>query len=198
MNRSENVKDLLAALSKAQAEMPTVGKAKDNPFFKSKYASQDDMIEASRETLGKYGLSVLQYEIFKDNQIFLQTFIGHDSGQFIVGEVPLKPDKPGTQAYGSCLSYHCRYTYGKMLRLSFHDENDDDGYTPGVHHTEASENDYRITKEQEDMLRNRIGDRKDLAESIFKTLAITHLSQMPKNKFNDAFRFIERNLAAKS
>lgn len=60
MQMSENINELATALAKAQGEMKNAGKTSDNPFFKSKYADLAEILNAVREPLSKYGLSISQ------------------------------------------------------------------------------------------------------------------------------------------
>jgi Na+-transporting NADH:ubiquinone oxidoreductase subunit NqrA len=46
IKQSESITKLAIALAKFQANCPTIEKKKDNPFFKSKYAALDDIIQA--------------------------------------------------------------------------------------------------------------------------------------------------------
>jgi hypothetical protein len=60
IKQSESITKLAIALAKFQANCPTIEKKKDNPFFKSKYAALDDIINAIRKPLSNVGLSFVQ------------------------------------------------------------------------------------------------------------------------------------------
>ena len=51
---------LPAVLAKAQMELKKAVKSADNPYFKSKYAGLDEVIEACRNVLNKHGIAVTQ------------------------------------------------------------------------------------------------------------------------------------------
>ena len=56
MNKSESIKELAGALSKAQGAMTAAKMDSVNPFFKSKYADLGSVIQASKSTLAANGL----------------------------------------------------------------------------------------------------------------------------------------------
>ena len=126
--QSENINELFAALSKAQGELKNADKNSINPHFKSKYADLSEFIDASREPLSKYNLSVIQ-TMGKDDQGILSLFttLGHSSGQWIRSIFPLicKDDK-NIQSWGSSITYIRRYCLGAIIGIA-PDEADDDG-----------------------------------------------------------------------
>ena len=103
--------ELFASLAKAQSEYSYAEKASANPFFKSKYAGLEELIKATRPALTKHGLSVTQEPIWKDGTLFLQTVLGHSSGQCRESLWPITPAKNDIQSLGSYISYVSRYAY---------------------------------------------------------------------------------------
>ena len=125
---SEQINELMAALSKAQGMMDAATKDKTNPFFKSKYADLASVVGASRQALSENGLSVVQTTRKNaDNTISLITTLGHASGQWIQGEMPITVTKNDPQGFGSALTYFRRYSYSAMVGIIT--EEDDDGNT---------------------------------------------------------------------
>lgn len=120
-NHSEQIEAIAAALSAAQSEMAGAHKSADNPFYKTKYADLASCIDAAREPLAKNELAVVQM-VTGDN--VLVTMLTHSSGQWFRSEYKIEPDKPGPQAYGSCLTYGRRYCYAAIVGLA---QVDDDG-----------------------------------------------------------------------
>jgi hypothetical protein len=53
MNKSESIAKLSAALCKAQAEMSGAKKSANNPFFNSKYANLEEVINCVKEPFAK-------------------------------------------------------------------------------------------------------------------------------------------------
>ena len=63
---SVEIKELATALAKAQAEFAVAGENKNTPYFKSAYADLMSVVQASRPSLTKNGLSVMQIIIDAD------------------------------------------------------------------------------------------------------------------------------------
>lgn len=122
LNRSSTIAALAAALSAFQGEVESIKKDADNPFFKSKYASLENIIATTRATLAKHGLAVTQLPI-GDNE--LTTILLHKSGEFIETTVRLNAKDRTPQAIGSAITYMRRYTLSAILGLAT--DEDDDG-----------------------------------------------------------------------
>ena len=132
MKHSENIKDLSAALSAAQGEMPVVAFDSTNPFLKNKYASLGAVIEASRPVLAKHGLAVTQLPTSEGELIGVETVLTHQSGQYLSNAMLMHPgDEKGksrAQVAGSIITYLRRYAWAATLGL-YADE-DTDGTLP--------------------------------------------------------------------
>lgn len=123
---------LPAALVAFQAEVGTVAKDSDNPFFKSKYADLPAVKAAAQPILAKHGLAVVQSPDHKviGEKVYdtLRTTIIHRKGAFgdvLSSEMILKPVKNDPQAQGSAITYARRYAFMAMLGLVA--DEDDDG-----------------------------------------------------------------------
>ena len=90
---SDQIDQLATALAKAQAEFSTAKKDKDNPFFKSKYADLESVVNATRPALTKYGLSIIQSPFFENEKSYLITLLMHNSGQWIKSKAQHNPQK---------------------------------------------------------------------------------------------------------
>ncbi len=122
---SEQVNELFSALSKAQGQISHASKDKLNPHFKSRYADLASVWDACREPLSSNGLSVIQIIQPAENGVLLVTTMGHASGQWIRGIMPVAIDKPGPQAFGSALTYARRYALSSIVGVA--PDDDDDG-----------------------------------------------------------------------
>lgn len=125
------MKALLTALNKFQAECPAVEKGKNNPFFKSKYASLDAIQYVIQPFLAKHGLVVTQCNINTDNGLFVETRVYHveNGNDCITSVFPIIIQKNTPQDYGSAVSYARRYSLTGVLNVRVVDESDDDGNT---------------------------------------------------------------------
>lgn len=129
MQISDEKAELFKAMAAAQGEFTTVEKGKDNPFFKSKYAPLDAIIEMIRPILPKHGLSVIQFTDVPEsgNGVIVETIITHSSGQFISGKLLMPLAKVDPQGAGSALTYGRRY--GLAAALGIVSDEDVDGNT---------------------------------------------------------------------
>lgn len=126
MNKSESITKLAAALSKFQGEVKNPNNVAVNPFFKSKYAPLEEVLNTVRPTLSKHGLSIIQAPSGDGNNIIITTTLLHESGEWMeFPELILKSDKPTAQGAGSAITYGRRYALSAILGIS--SEDDDDG-----------------------------------------------------------------------
>lgn len=148
---SPQIDQLATALAKAQSEMPVAAKNQKNPFFKSSYADFEAIINASRPSLSKYGLSVVQsLFVFEDTAHFhdktvdavhagqanaadnfvrsgsyLVTILMHASGQWIKSKARHNPPKNDIQSLSSYNTYLKRMCYTSLVGVAIGE--DDDG-----------------------------------------------------------------------
>ena len=109
MEKSESIKNLAAALTKAQAEMSGAKKSANNPFFKSKFADLGEVIRCVKEPFENNGLSFMQFPVSADGFAGVNTIIMHESGEFISQDFMLKCAKNDPQGMGSAITYAKRY-----------------------------------------------------------------------------------------
>lgn len=123
MNRSEQINELVIALSKAQASIPNATMNKINPHFKSKYADLASVLDAIRAPLAANGLAIMQTTEIRDGSLALVTTLAHGSGQWVSSEYPL-PAVARPQELGSALTYARRYSVAAII-CNAADEDDD-------------------------------------------------------------------------
>jgi hypothetical protein len=116
--QSEQINELAAALSKAQASITGALKDSANPFFKSKYADLASCWDACRKQLTDNGLSVIQTTDIVADTVVVRTTLAHSSGQWINGILPVKAKDDGPQAQGSGITYARRYALAAMVGLA--------------------------------------------------------------------------------
>lgn len=136
MNKSESIKELAAAMAKAQGEIGKAHKNSKNPHFRSTYANLESVWDACREQLSNNNLSVLQTVGTVDNKPMLTTMLLHSSGEFIQNTVALPTTKPGPQEIGSCLTYMKRYCLAALVGVA---DSDDDGEAAENRHQENAQ-----------------------------------------------------------
>lgn len=133
MDKSEHINELATALAKAQAVMHPVKKAAENPFFKSSYADLAGVFNAVQGPLAANGLAVCQtFANGADGStVTITTTLLHASGQWISGELTLRPVKADPQGIGSACTYGRRYSLMAICGLPA--ENDDDDGNAATH-----------------------------------------------------------------
>ncbi|NCB64307.1 MAG: hypothetical protein EOM52_12055, partial [Clostridia bacterium] len=108
--QSPTIGKLAEALAKAQGMMTTAKKDSDNPFFNSRYADLAACWEVCREPLAKNGLAIIQTTTpTTDGTVRVVSTLAHASGEWIRGELAVKPVKADPQGIGSALTYARRY-----------------------------------------------------------------------------------------
>lgn len=126
INRSESIKNLAKAFVQFQSEVTNPANTANNPFFKSKYAPLNEVLNLVRPILTKYGLSVIQSPSAKGDSVTVTTMLLHESGEWIkLDPLTLKADKNTAQGIGSAITYARRYALSAALGIS--SEDDDDG-----------------------------------------------------------------------
>lgn len=196
-SRSTELNELFSALAKAQAEMQIAGMTSNNPFFKSKYADLAEMVKASRPSLAKNNLSIIQQVLpNEDGQLLLHTILGHSSGQWIESRMRILPTKPDIQALGSYITYLRRYSYAAICGIVASDEDDDGevammqsrykedkGTALNTKYDAKKESFETITKEQLEELEYELSQYPDITEMILEGMKIQSLADLPKTKF---------------
>jgi len=126
MQKSESIKNLAIALSKFQSEVENPKNTADNPFYHSKYAPLQDVLNTVRPLLSKHGLSIIQSPSGDGQSISITTMLLHESGEWIEFDpLVLKAEKITPQGAGSAITYGRRYALSAVLGIS--SEDDDDG-----------------------------------------------------------------------
>jgi hypothetical protein len=121
MEKSESVAKLATALVAFQADMENVTKDGTNPFFKSAYATLENIISTAKPHLKKHGLAFAQFPTFEG----LTTVLLHTSGEYIAVDAKVVIKDATPQGQGSAITYMRRYALSAALGIAT--EDDDDG-----------------------------------------------------------------------
>lgn len=123
---SAEIGDLAKALAAAQAAFTVAGFDRENPHFRSKYATLASVYAACRPALAAQGLAVVQaLATGEGGRVTLTTRLVHASGQWLESTVSVAPEKGGAQALGSAATYLRRYALSSLLGIATGE--DDDG-----------------------------------------------------------------------
>ena len=117
-------KTIYAALAAAQMQMGKAVKDSANPAFRSKYADLASVMDACMGALNANGICVYQPTVDDDGGRYVETILGHVSGETLKCRVPLIVQKNDMQGYGSAVTYARRYGLMSMAGIA---PEDDDG-----------------------------------------------------------------------
>lgn len=121
MEKSSTIIEIAKALSKFQSIVKPAIKNGENPFFHSKYATLDDVLETIHEPLEKTGLSFSQFPTGEDS---LTTILMHTSGEFLQSTAKMSPKDETPQGQGSAITYMRRYALSAILGIATEDDDD--------------------------------------------------------------------------
>lgn len=125
------MKNIAAALVKAQMEMDTATKAAKNPFFKNSYADLNSIREACMPALNNNGIVVLQPTVHIDGKNFVKTLLLHESGETIEGLTEIIYSKVNdAQSQGSGITYARRYGLQSLCNVGAEDDDGNKASTP--------------------------------------------------------------------
>lgn len=131
---SAQVEKIFEALAKAQGEIESASTAGQNEAFKrggkaSRYATLDNIVEASRGPLTKNGIATIQVPYNAGTDIGVCTILGHASGQWMKGKLAVKPREFTAHGAGSVITYLRRYLLAAMVGVA---PEDDDGNAASI------------------------------------------------------------------
>lgn len=117
------MKELFKALGQFREQVSAVKKDADNPFYKSKYADLNSILEVIKNPLLVSGLAISHNCKHTESGFIVVTTLAHiESGEHIESEFPVFGNKP--QEIWSSMSYARRYNLLALLDIP---TEDDDG-----------------------------------------------------------------------
>lgn len=119
------MKEIAAALVKAQKEFGPALKTSTNPAFRSRYADLSACVEAVIDALNNNDIYLMQPTHECDDGVIVETIFIHSSGeQMSSGKLHVPATKHDAQGYGSALTYARRYSLMAACGIA---PEDDDG-----------------------------------------------------------------------
>lgn len=119
------MKEISAALVKAQQAFGPALKTSSNPHFRSKYADLSACVEAVIDGLNSNGIFLMQTSHLCEDGVIVETVFIHESGeQMSAGKLHVPASKQDAQGYGSALTYARRYALMAACGIA---PEDDDG-----------------------------------------------------------------------
>lgn len=134
------MKEIAAAMVKAQRAFAPALKTSTNPHFKSKYVSLDGCIDAVIDALNSNGIALLQPCRESEKGATVETLFVHESGETLSGGVLFVPAvKADAQGFGSALTYARRYSLMSACGIA---PEDDDGQAAAAASEKAAKEAY--------------------------------------------------------
>lgn len=131
------MKEISAALVKAQKEFGPALKTSSNPHFRSKYADLSACVEAVIDGLNNNGIFLMQGSHLCEDGVIVETIFIHESGeQLSAGKLHVVASKQDAQGYGSALTYARRYAL--MAACGIAPEDDDGNAASKTKHTDKT------------------------------------------------------------
>jgi hypothetical protein len=156
------------ALVAAIGELSNVPKTASNPYFKSKYAPLDAIVEATRPVLLKHGLAITQSPLFMEGMAGVETTILHKGGHSTTTTLllPLKDQSP--QGVGGAITYARRYALAAVCGIASEDDLDGNEHLP-------------VKKEEARPAIAKVMDKKDAAPRPAGAVTTTWRGVLPTN-----------------
>lgn len=118
MRTSETITTIAPALVAAIAKIEGAAKSAKNDHFKSRYATLEAVIEASKDVLAEHKLCLLQFPgALTNGALGLETVLMHESGEWVSGDFQIALGKVDPQGVGSALTYARRYAQMAALNI---------------------------------------------------------------------------------
>lgn len=137
MRWSEQIHEVAAAAAKAQTELRPAAKDAVNPAFRSKYADEAAIREASR-VYAKHGIAIFQEPVATEAGIAVTTLFAHASGQWIeFGPLTVPVGKKDAHGVGSATTYAKRYALSAAAGIAADEDDDGNG---AVGHPQPAQN----------------------------------------------------------
>lgn len=189
---TEKKTSLIEAMFNVQQKAPSISKATDNPFFKSKYADMSDIWDAIKPILGMEKIHIgHKVYITENGHEVLKTIFTHvPTGETVESEKLIMLSRQTAQEFGSYMTYMRRYMVTSMLGLVT--ENDDDG-------NKASEKPQVVTINQNQLttLQNMMMEAQADEVAFLKYYGIEKLEDLPSASFMNAKSGLEKKIAQK-
>lgn len=123
---NENGSQFFQDFSKLQKSVEALHKSAENPFHEKKYVPLNQVLGVVKKNCQENNFIFFQAPAIDDNGIsILRTTILHQSGEKIIGEIPLVAKDPNDpQKVGASITYMRRYSLVAIFGL---EDDDDDG-----------------------------------------------------------------------
>ena len=178
----------IEALVKAQLEFKPAEKNSDNPFFKSKYSTYEEVWSAVGKPLNNNGFAVMHMTRIEDGHFMLITRLIHKGGHEEYSEHEVVPEnKNNMQGKGSAETYSKRYNLVALTAIPV--GGDDDGNAACVLDKDS------LLKQIETLSLDLPVERLTAFESwVTKKYKVNQVKQLDANKIKEVLLELEASL----
>ena len=157
------MKNLYAKILQFQKEIKPILKDQTNPYFKSKYANINAVLEEVKPALNKSNLILLQPLISENQKLIMKTILADSESAEEMNtsiELPVLPD---AQKQSALITYYRRFAITSLLCLQTTDDDDAESIvceSPVKYHCARCKKENKeteITKEQKDSSQKLLG-----------------------------------------
>lgn len=205
-SQSDELGELFKALATARPEFALLNKDKQ-AYNRTKYANLASIITATTPALSKNGVTVYQNIIKHDGDFYVETIVGHSSGQYIrrcsplfpLGVMPRSKSRDEMQDYGTAITYVKKYAYKSVLGIEadVYDDGMDNNQQYPVNQKNGPtfepvnyKKEETISKDQYQQLVDEFQDDKQLFKDFLVGYNLKKLSDLPKSLYPKAVRDI--------
>lgn len=186
MEQSENIAEISAALSKAQAEIRNPAKNIQNTFLKNKYADLTSVLNCIRPVCAANGLAFMQTVEAYGDRVAVTSQVTHSSGQWIrqVASVAISAQaKNPMQDLGSIATYLKRFQSQSMFSICGDEDTDAQDLT--VDTTIGIEN-ISVIKKNVAWLDALLDSTKSDRNKFLEIYGVKDLKQLTESQFTQA------------
>lgn len=178
MKTSDTLAKIAPAMVAASAEIEGAAKSANNSHFKSKYATLESVIDATRDALAKNELCVIQAPgVMTGNLLTMTTRLMHSSGEWIEAEYQIPLAKADPQASGSAITYARRYALMALLNVPAVDDDAEAAQGRGNQAQGV------ITEAQAKELEKLIETAQVKPDVVLASVGVKTLAQIPSGEF---------------
>jgi len=188
------MKEISAALVRAQKAFGPALKTSTNPHFRSRYADLAACVDAVIDGLNNNGIMLMQNLHESSSGVIVETVFIHESGQTIsAGRLHVPASKNDPQGYGSALTYARRYSLMAACGIAPEDDDGNDACKAAPSKATVPNKKY-ISSEQVTILKSLLEWSEYDEKGFCKLAKINAIDQLEETRFKKAVQMLEQNI----
>lgn len=160
-------------------------KNEDNPFFKSKFAGLNQVLDMIKPVLALNNFILYQIPVYREGKNILKTVVRHISGEVLESEIELvAKDSTDPQKLGSAITYMRRYSLVAMFNLQ---AEDDDGNSASGNDKPSLSSD-----KQREMIVRLANEKGSSLTQITEYYKVTKLPELTSSQASDCIEMLKK------